>query len=363
MAGSPLKGADAFIVQRRPVLRALTYLAVSLMSLINMAMLSSSWSSADFMRRNGSFMGAFNTATSLATMVLAGLFAIATVVEKRSQDSNQSAPKFSQRLTNNTVEKVVSCLMTAWWLAIALSLSNMAFIFRDDIRRCMHPRTPPPGRRTSPNQQARMVDSQAKMATACTVFYGSVVLNWLIWLLWVVRLWRIFTRSNIHFDSSIFREPPGSSSVNMHAMKGNGIAPLPLQQINPATFSPRHPMDPTANISMQSVQYEDAVAQRLANPMYQTAEQSPCSCPDCFKAKIATSAHMHGPSRQSVNANNLAQSRPEAIYVDNNMASVLTSYSQMENHMPNSNYRCCQKQTPVVGTAVLTTETMNAHHQ
>ncbi|KAJ1795542.1 hypothetical protein LPJ75_007421, partial [Coemansia sp. RSA 2598] len=155
------------------------------MCIINLSMLSSSWSNAEFMRRNGSFTGAFNVASSLATMIASGLFAIATVMQIRENASSGPLSRFSLRMTSDQTEKIIACFMVAWWFALSFSISNMLFVFRDDIRRCINYRAPR-------QRHNGVVDTRALQvaAAACAVFKGSVVLNWMIWLTWTVRAWR-----------------------------------------------------------------------------------------------------------------------------------------------------------------------------
>ncbi|KAI7830804.1 hypothetical protein BX661DRAFT_180120 [Kickxella alabastrina] len=233
MASSPLKGADAFIVQRRPVLRAITYATIGLMSLVNLAMLGSSWTNADFMRRNGSFVGAFNTASTIVTMVISAMFTVATIVQKHALARDEPIPKFCKRLMHDRTEKIVSCLMAAWWLAMAFALSNMAYVYREDIRRCMQGR--------SPKQQMGVeVDKTAiaAAATACTL-----TLNWCTWLMW------------------------------MQSFKNIGM-PVP---INPATFSPHYPEGLGPYHTMHDLQFEDSAANGL-----------PCTFQNNQNAQFAT---------------------------------------------------------------------------
>ncbi|KAI9501472.1 hypothetical protein GGI25_002013 [Coemansia spiralis] len=205
MASTPLKGADLFIVRRRPALRLLAYISISLMSMINLGMIASSWSSTRFMRQNGALLGSLDTATTVLTLIVSVLFSMATFAQLKPAH----ASKLCKRLTKDPVEKLLCCLMATWWLAMSMNMSNMAFIYRDEIKICI--------KKTVPRKVRGNVSKEA-MASACRVFHGSLVLNWLIWLLWAVRAWRTFTRENFHFDSTIFREP-SESTMDLYASK------------------------------------------------------------------------------------------------------------------------------------------------
>ncbi|KAJ1646958.1 hypothetical protein LPJ64_001632 [Coemansia asiatica] len=352
MVGSPLKGADAFIVKRRPVLRALTYAALFIMCIINLSMLSSSWSNAEFMRRNGSFTGAFNIASSLATMVASGLLAIATAMLIRENTNGWPLSRFSLRMTSDQTEKIIACFMVAWWFALSFSISNMLFVFRDDIRRCINYRSHRP-------KHGSVVDLKALQvaATACTVFKGSVVLNWMIWLTWAVRAWRTFTRSNIHFDSNIFREP-SNSELDMYSIKPVG----PPMLINPATFSPRHPGAPGGANQQQMQQqvlndshYDDSASEQTnESQQYRINANEPVNCPNCRHSIYNRREHhqqeLPQPRQAPVyhQAVMFTQNRP----ANNNVMAhhMQKNVAQQQNHAGN----CCQ--TPVVGTATLATE-------
>ncbi|KAJ2156976.1 hypothetical protein GGF46_004822 [Coemansia sp. RSA 552] len=267
MAKSPLKGADAFIVQRRPALRATAYLTICLMSLVNMAMLSSSWGNARFMRENGAFTGSFVVTSSVVTMVVSGMYAAATIMCMRAQARDTLEPKLCQRLASDGVERMVCCLMTTWWLSMALGVSNMAFVFRDEIRRCVNHRLPRRVLGVSPDVAA----------TACIVFRGSLVLSWLIWAMWIGRTWRAFTRSDMHFDSSIFKEH-SASAIDLGAVK-----PMGTHLVNPDTFSPR---DPTAHTAKPESDLDsDCESQAAPRIPYRQPATNACRCAGCPMAK------------------------------------------------------------------------------
>ncbi|KAJ2008371.1 hypothetical protein H4R26_000227 [Coemansia thaxteri] len=245
MAHSTLKGADAFVAQRRLVLRAGAYIAIFLMATINVGMMGSSWSNTEFMRQDGSFTGAFDTASSVATMAVSGLLATAAVLDRRAQAGGRAAPKACERLGRSSVERVVACGMAAWWLGMALMVSNVAYVFREEIRRCIA--------RTLPRSHVPAGIGAATAATACTVMRGCVALNWMLCAAWAARAWRAFTRANAHFDSAIFREP-AESMLDLRI-----IPPA----INPATFSPRRPES------------------SLRDPQLDDERSASCLCADC----------------------------------------------------------------------------------
>ncbi|KAJ2342046.1 hypothetical protein GGF43_006025, partial [Coemansia sp. RSA 2618] len=268
MAKSPLKGADAFITQRRPVLRAIAYATLSLMSLVNMAMHSSSWSNTRFMRNNGAFTGVFIVTSSILTMVISITYTIATTLIIRARIRDAAAPKFCQRLASDSIERMVCCLMATWWLSMALNISNIAFIFREEIRLCVQHKLPP-----------RMLNKGTSLddaARACTVFHGSLALCWMIWLVWVARTWRVFTRSNMHFDSSIFQEAD-VSAIDLAALK-----PVTARLVNPETFSPR---DPNVYRAMQLKHNLDSDAESQytedSRPSDMARGARVCQCADC----------------------------------------------------------------------------------
>ncbi|KAJ2304173.1 hypothetical protein H4R23_005844 [Coemansia sp. Cherry 401B] len=326
MAKSPLKGADAFIVQRRPVLRALAYMVISLMSLVNMSMLSSSWSTARFMRNNGAFTGVFVVTSSVITMLVSGMYAAATVLLIRARIEDQRAPQFARRLAADNVERMVCCLMATWWLSMALNVSNMAFVFRDEIRMCIAHKIPPRvlGKGTS----------KEAAGLACTVFHGSLALCWMIWLMWVARTWRVFTRSNMHFDSSIFQENGESSAIDL-AAAANAKA-----QLNPETFSPR---DPNVYQAMQVKHNLDSETES----QFTNSPGTACFCADCpMSVKNAQTQRFPAPVPRQQNTVKY-RVRPLAE----------TAPSPLSQAYPPSDY-CCEQQ-PVVGTATLVTEPIN----
>ncbi|KAJ1895284.1 hypothetical protein LPJ66_004683 [Kickxella alabastrina] len=364
MARSPLKGAEAFIVQRRPVLRAIIYATISLMSLVNLAMLGSSWTNADFMRRNGSFVGAFNTASTIVTMVISAMFAVATIVQKRALARDEPIPKFCKRLMHDRTEKIISCLMAAWWLGMAFALSNMAYVYREDIRRCMQGR--------SPKQQMGVEVAKtaiAAAATACAVFRGSLTLNWCTWLMWMVRMWRTFTRSNIHFDSTIFREP-SDSALDMQSFKNIGM-PVP---INPATFSLHYPEGLGPNHTMHDLQFEDSAVQRLVSAQYQINGSRPCAFQNNQNAQFVTHADRAQAAvpQQATHAQQISMPiYHQATFYQQNQDTNRGFRREMSvvatQNMANSNANkdvCCQGQGQnlVVGTATLTTEPLSTHN-
>ncbi|KAJ1811196.1 hypothetical protein LPJ77_000240 [Coemansia sp. RSA 2523] len=224
MAKSLLKGADAFITQSRPVLRALAYVIISLMSLVNLAMLSSSWSNTKFMRTNGAFTGVLVVTSSIVTMVVSAVYAFSTMLIIRDP---QDTAKLYKRLANTSIEHVVCCLMATWWLSVSFTMSNTAFVFRNEIKQCVE-------RNIKAGDLNPGVTTDGA-ATACTVFRGSLALCWMIWIMWVGRIWRVLTRSNMHFDSRIFQEAE-SSAIDLDAIKL-----VRAELVNPETFSPRYP--------------------------------------------------------------------------------------------------------------------------
>ncbi|KAI8320976.1 hypothetical protein GQ54DRAFT_249948, partial [Martensiomyces pterosporus] len=203
MSKSPLKGIDAFIYTKRPILRAATFSLICMLSLVNLCLISVSWSNVQFMRRDGSLTGALSVITSVVTMVISGMFAAATILREHAEADKEPTPMISERLCRDCIERLVSSLLTAWWLMISFNVSNMAFVFRDDLRQCTKQTN---GTRSGAREESE-TSSPDSPAGACAVFTGSMVLSWAIWVLWVIRMWRSFTRANIHFDSRIFREP------------------------------------------------------------------------------------------------------------------------------------------------------------
>ncbi|KAJ1886640.1 hypothetical protein LPJ81_006665, partial [Coemansia sp. IMI 209127] len=209
MGSTPLKGVDAFLVRRRPAIRLATYVAICLASIINLGMISSSWGNARFMRQNGAFVGVTNVASSVFTLVVSGIFATATLQQIQVQGGKREMTLFCERVTNDMVERLVSCLMAAWWLSMSVNVSNMAYIYRDEIKICI--------KMTMPKRRLNGVSKEAA-ATACRVFHGSLSLNWILCLFWVTRSWRTFTRESLHFDSTIFKEP-SESTADLYASK------------------------------------------------------------------------------------------------------------------------------------------------
>ncbi|KAJ2803397.1 hypothetical protein H4R20_002916 [Coemansia guatemalensis] len=347
MAKSPLKGADAFIIQRRPMLRIAAYAVISLMSLINMAMLSSSWSSTRFMREYGAFTGSFVVTSSVVTMVVSGILATATFLCVHAEKRDVSSPKFSQRLTSDSIERAACCLMTTWWLSMALSVSNMAFVFRDEISKCVHHRL---------TRRYLKGVSADTAAVGCEVFRGSLVLCWMIWAMWVVRLWRTFTRSDMHFDSSIFQEPD-ESVVDM-----NSVKPVTALLVNPETFSPRGPEAyQTARIRTD--------ADNETNNSSQTRSAAPqteaCHCADCPLSHVNIQQRTQGQG-------NVGQDFSATYRVRSNAESTHPKQLSQMHTGPTNAYpvpqpdACCQC-PPVIGTATLVTEPIDStpfqHHR
>ncbi|KAJ1723630.1 hypothetical protein LPJ61_005806 [Coemansia biformis] len=227
MAGSALRGVDALISQRRPVLRIATYAVLCLMAMLNMALLSSSWANTRFMRESGAFTGLFVVTTSAVTMVVSGVLATAVALCRRAQLRDTAAPRICERLTADRAERAACCLMATWWLAMALCVSNTAYVFRGEIGRCANRRFPA-------GSLPRGVSADAA-AAACIVFRGSLALSWMVWAVWAARVWRVFARSSMDFDSHAFPEHD-SDAVGLETLK-----PVTAYLVNPETFSPRAP--------------------------------------------------------------------------------------------------------------------------
>ncbi|KAJ2782754.1 hypothetical protein GGI15_002809 [Coemansia interrupta] len=337
------------------------------MSIINLSMLSSSWSNAMFMRRNGSLAAAANIASSIATLVASGLFSAATLIHQRDLSSNRHPSRFSLRMTSDQLEKITSCLFAAWWLTQAFNLSNMLFVFRDEIHRCTHPRLP-----RSRMMREEEIASLRSAAAACAAFRGCVVLNWMVWFAWVVRAWRTFTRSNIHFDSNIFREPAEYEHADAYSIKN--LAALPPMPINPVTFSPRYPDgprlsrnqgNPPAPLSDASSDVSDAPHQAIrqqhpaveavsygcahcrpsaygAGELQAVANQQPRAAPVYHQAVMYTQGHHRQYVQPQNNVGNIANTGPVA-------------------HTGADNGCCQTPAAPVVGTATLATEPIHPH--
>ncbi|KAJ1852320.1 hypothetical protein GGF49_005052 [Coemansia sp. RSA 1853] len=298
MAKSLLKGADAFISRSRPVLRALAYAIISLMSLVNLAMLSSSWSNTKFMRNNGAFTGVLVVTSSIVTMVVSAVYAFSTTLIIRA---HQDTAKLYKRLANTSIEHIVCCLMATWWLSVSFTMSNMAFVFRAEIKQCVE--------RNIPARDLNPGVTTDSAATACTVFRGSLALCWMIWIMWVGRIWRVLTRSNMHFDSRIFQEAD-NVAIDLDAIK-----PVRAELVNPETFSPRYP---------------NACKPGQVNHEFDSDTES-----------------QYTMNRQPVRNTRLSQ------YTDRPLA-----VNPMQHSVPNQNvmYKVCP---PVVGTATLVTEPVN----
>ncbi|KAJ2545362.1 hypothetical protein EV175_005816 [Coemansia sp. RSA 1933] len=222
-------------------------------------MVSSSWANARFMRQNGAFVGATNVASSVITLVVSGIFATATLQQIQVQSGKREMTLFCERITNDTVERLVSCLMAAWWLSMSVNISNMAFIYRDEIKICI--------KMTMPRRRLHGVSKEAA-ATACRVFHGSMSLNWILCIFWVTRSWRTFTRETKHFDSTIFKEP-SESTMDLYASKlvntnntPNTDGPTPLFNQGYMPSGSQHPEIPD-------------------RPSTQLSGCKMCSCSDC----------------------------------------------------------------------------------
>ncbi|KAJ2059394.1 hypothetical protein GGI17_004410 [Coemansia sp. S146] len=271
MPGSPLKGADAFLVRRRLVLRAATYAVIFLMAVVNLGMISSSWSNTEFMREDGGFAGAFNTASSLATMITSGLLCAAAILDRRARTDGQPPPPLSARLGRPSVDRLISSGMAAWWLGQALLISDISYIFREEIRRCTAHRLP--------RSHLPAGVSSGTSAVACTVLRGCLALNWMLFVVWTVRAWRSFTRATTHFDSSIFRET-SESMLDLHAIKANDNLPI--------TFSPHYPGEnprPKQILRTRELRADESMAaqQRLAMAQVPRPAAPPgmCQCVEC----------------------------------------------------------------------------------
>ncbi|KAJ1955948.1 hypothetical protein EC988_001599 [Linderina pennispora] len=188
MGKTPAKGVDALIQAQRPVLRAVIYATIALMSILQLALTGVSWTSIEFMRRSGDFIGALSVISGIFTFCISSIYAVATILTERAENDHEQVPLFCERFNRPSVERLINCMMASWWFAMSTSNSNMLFVFRDDISKCVRGED----KNSSPD--------------ACKIMRGAVTLNWLILLLWIIRAWRGFTRGNIHFDSRIFAE-------------------------------------------------------------------------------------------------------------------------------------------------------------
>ncbi|KAJ2713218.1 hypothetical protein H4R19_002364 [Coemansia spiralis] len=228
MAGSALQKASAALHRRRPALQATVYVAIGLMAMLDMAMLSSSWSSTRFMRASGAFTGLFVVTSAAVTMIASGAFAAAVAVCRRAALHDKAAPWICERATADRVERALCGVMAAWWMAMAMCVSNTAFVFRTEIGRCVSRqfpgRTLPPG--VSPDAAA----------VACSVFRGSLILSWMICAMWLLRAWRVLARGALDFDSQTFPELQ-SPEAGIDALK-----PVTAYLVNPDTFSPSAPL-------------------------------------------------------------------------------------------------------------------------
>ncbi|KAJ2824811.1 hypothetical protein FBU31_003888, partial [Coemansia sp. 'formosensis'] len=241
------------------------------MAVVNLGMISSSWSNTEFMRQDGSFAGAFNTASSLATMITSGLLCAAAVLDRRAQTDGQPPPPLSAKLGHPSVDRLISAGMAAWWLGQALIISDVSYIFREEIRRCIAHRLP---RSHLPHGV-----SASASAVACTVLRGSLALNWMLFVAWTARAWRSFTRATTHFDSSIFREP-SESMLDLHTIKASNNVPI--------TFSPHYPGElprPRQILRTRELHVDEPIAiqQPLTIPQvpHTIAPPGMCQCADC----------------------------------------------------------------------------------
>ncbi|KAJ1786748.1 hypothetical protein LPJ67_003448, partial [Coemansia sp. RSA 1938] len=73
------------------------------MSLVNLAMLSSSWSNTKFMRTNGAFTGVLVVTSSIVTMVVSAVYAFSTMLIIRDP---QDTAKLYKRLANTSIEHI-----------------------------------------------------------------------------------------------------------------------------------------------------------------------------------------------------------------------------------------------------------------
>ncbi|KAJ1720310.1 hypothetical protein LPJ53_005041 [Coemansia erecta] len=335
------------------------------MSIINLSMLSSSWSNATFMRRNGSLTAATNIASSIATMVASGLFSAATLIHQRDLSANRHPSRFSLRLTGDQLEKITSCLFAAWWLSQAFNLTNMLFVFRDDIHRCTHYHLPRSPRMASESEIAGLKNA----AAACAAFRGCVVLNWLVWLAWVARAWRTFTRSNIHFDSNIFREP-SEYYAHADAYSIKNLAALPPMPVNPVTFSPRYPDAPRLNRTQghhppsqlsddASSDASDASVQGNRQQS-QTVEAASYGCAHCRPSAYGAGEQ---PAVQTQQLRAAPVYHQAVMYTQSHHR----QYAPPQNNAgpashPDAANGCCHTPAaPVVGTATLATEPIRPH--
>ncbi|KAJ2767255.1 hypothetical protein IWQ57_004024, partial [Coemansia nantahalensis] len=191
-------------------------------------MLSSSWSNTRFMRESGAFTGLFVVTSAAATMAISSVFAAAVETRRRALLHDKATPQICERLTADSVERVLCCLMAGWWLAMALCVSNTAFVFRTEISRCAH--------RALPSHSLLPGVSPDSAAVACRVFRGSLALSWMICAMWLVRAWRVLARRSLDFDSQSFPERDNPEE-GIGALK-----PVTAYLVNPETFSPGAPL-------------------------------------------------------------------------------------------------------------------------
>ncbi|KAJ2900694.1 hypothetical protein IWW38_000368 [Coemansia aciculifera] len=337
MASSPVKGVDAFLARRRLVLRAVCYTAIFMMAVVNLGMISSTWSNTRFMRDNGALTGAFSIASSLATLIISGLLATAAVLDRQAQMDGRPPPPLSERLGQCGVDQLISTGMAAWWLAQALLISNTVYIFREEIGRCTA--------RKLPRSHLLPGVSAAASATACTVLRGSLALTWMLFVAWSFRAWRAFTRATAHFDSTIFREP-SESMLDLRALKVNGNVPI--------TFSPHYPGEhrisraPPQQVLRTRELHNDkhiAAQQHLSGaPVPRPIGPGMCQCAGCPMSFNRIQMPTH-----EVVAN---EATPDAA-----------THYRHQPEPPAASEVCCQH--PTVGTAMLLTEPVAAtpfHH-
>ncbi|KAJ2524799.1 hypothetical protein GGI11_000557 [Coemansia sp. RSA 2049] len=382
MGSTPLKGVDAFLVQRRPAIRLATYVAICLATIINMGMISSSWYNTRFMRQNGAFVGVTNVTSSVLTMVVSAIFATATLQQIQVHSGKRKLTRFCERVTRDPVERIASCLMAAWWLSMSINVSNMAYIYRDEIKLCIA--------KTMPRQRLNGISRNAA-ASACRVFHGSLALNWILCLFWVIRSWRTYTRESFHFDSSIFKEPsPNSTMMDLYSAKmmNDATTPHVLHHTDNNTNNAAYRYNDGSSPMPQSVFNQEYMSNQpgpdFDRPPTQLSGCRMCDCPDCKSVQgyfqqnniaMATpqmksqqsalpygssSAAMYGGILMANNAYNINRSamnsQPTTITAPIQAATAAPLPANLSATADN----CCQNDRvpppPVVGTATLVTE-------
>ncbi|KAJ2214478.1 hypothetical protein IW140_003145 [Coemansia sp. RSA 1813] len=363
MGRTPLKGVDAFLARRRPAIRLATYVAICLASIINLGMISSSWGNARFMRQNGAFVGATNVSSSVVTMVVSGLYATATLQQIQARGGQKELSMFCERLTSDMAERIISCLLATWWLSMSVNVSNMAYIYRNEIKICI--------KMTIPKRRLNGVSKEAA-AAACRVFHGSLLLNWILCLFWAIRSWRTFTRESVHFDSTIFKEP-SESTMDLYASKLVNTVP---DVNNNSIIGPDGSSPGSQHIfnqgyipdGSQHPRQAPAIPQELPNRQpTQLGSCKMCSCSDCKSSQQSVFNHGQSPSAEmyrilandaydralgSQQQQQQQQQQPITVplptattHPPRSNLSAAAGYYSRGNHAP-----------PVVGTATLVTE-------